>query len=449
MRLDWEPVDGEWPTKREFKVLDSEGKVVEVIGTNPTLEELRASERKFGKRFDLLESDLICVECENLIEYRFSANSEGELLCWDCATQQESNSETHIQTNVDPTKAVLSESKLHEKSLCDHVINVATGCRHGCKFCYVPTTPAVETRDEMLAEQANVDDPQEDWGSYLLYRDDLPERLRRELKDRDFENDWKRTERGRGVVMLSSGTDCYQDRRAAQITRGCVQELIEHDIPVRILTRSPAVTRDIDLFKEAGDLITVGSSIPSFDAELVRAIEPGAPPPKARWRALDQLQKEGIPVYVSFSPTYPLMTKYEIDTMLGHFRALGENVVVFHEPINPRGQNFEMLTAAAEELGRPELVKAFEQLQDESQWVSYAVEQINLVQQRAEKMYPGLEIHTWPDRLLVQKTSGELSKRLQAMREAVSPESFDGSSVNRDAAQSVLFEGPPERAELI
>lgn len=75
---------------------------------------------------------------------------------------------------------------LYEKSLCDYVINMATGCRHGCEFCYVRTTPAIEGRSGMLLEQAAVENPQRDWGSYLLYRDDLPERLRRELENRDL-----------------------------------------------------------------------------------------------------------------------------------------------------------------------------------------------------------------------------------------------------------------------
>jgi len=91
----------------------------------------------------------------------------------------------------------MSDSHLHTKSLCDHVINVATGCRHGCEFCYVPTTPAIDSRDEILAEQANVDDPQTDWGSYLLYRDDLPEQLSNILDERD-PSERTRTERGRG-----------------------------------------------------------------------------------------------------------------------------------------------------------------------------------------------------------------------------------------------------------
>lgn len=74
------------------------------------------------------------------------------------------------------------------------------------------------------------------------------------------------------------------------------------------------------------------------------------------------------------SPTNSGMDTYDIDTLLGHYRALGEDVVVSHEPINPRGQNFQMLEAALEEIGRPELVTAYARLQDKDQWVSYAVE---------------------------------------------------------------------------
>lgn len=448
MQIEWDHRGNDW-TDRSFDVTDENGEIFDTFESQPSLDKLRRLEREIGERLNLWQAGFVCNECNSVINGRFAANPDGDLLCWACAEEAQGDTERQLRVNTDPTKAVISESKLHEKSLCDHVINVATGCRHGCKFCYVPTTPAVEGRQEMLEDQADVDHPQDDWGSYLLYRDDLPERLARKLDELDRENGWKHTDRGRGVVMLSSGTDCYQDRRAAQITRGCVQELIKHDIDVRILTRSPAVTRDIDVFKQAGDRIKVGSSIPSFDAELVRAIEPNTSPPRARWRALDELRKSGVPVYVSMSPTYPLTDKYEIDELLGHFRALGDDVVVFHEPINPRGKNFEMLKAAVEKIDRPELSKAFEQLQDKNKWVSYAVEQINLVQRRAKEMYPDLEIHSWPDRLLVENTSGELSERLQAMRTSASPESFGEEPADSAPPQSPLFDGYVERAELI
>ncbi|WP_336000927.1 SPL family radical SAM protein [Halorientalis halophila] len=445
MKLTWDTGDS-W-FERTYALENQRGHVLESFDESPSLDELREAERRHGERIDLWQAGLLCSECSDEINGRFASDPDSDLLCWDCAMDATGDSENGVRVNTDPTKAVMSESQLHKKSLCDHVINVATGCRHGCKFCYVPTTPAVEHREDMLNEQADVDDAQRDWGSYLLYRDDLPERLHRILEDRNPE-ERKQTDRGRGVVMLSSGTDCYQDRRAAQITRGCVYELIEHEIPVRILTRSPAVVRDLDLFKQAGNLVTVGSSIPSLDAELVSAMEPNAPPPMKRWNALDQLQRAGVSVFVSMSPTYPGMGKYEIDNLLGHFSALGA-AVVFHEPINPRGANFEMCLEAAEEVGRDDVVTKLREFEeDRTAWVEYAVEQINTVQQQANR-YGNIEVHSWPDDQLVDATSGELSRRLRAMQKAVSPENFDDNERAPDESQQQLMSDAQELKKLL
>ena len=412
--------DGGW-YDRFVRLVDDDGHVVEEFGKEPTLNELREAERRHGFRLNLWQQGLVCSECGNQITDRFSTKRDGELLCWNCASSAESDEQGGLHTNIDPTKTVLSESKLYKKSLCDYVINVATGCRHGCKFCYVPSTPAVDNREEMLEEQAGVDDPQEDWGDYLLYRDDLPERVHKGLEDTDFD-DWKTTQRGRGVVMLSSGTDCYQDRRAAQITRGCVHELIKHDIPTRILTRSPNVTRDIDLFKQADGNLTVGSSIPSFDTALVEVLEPKAPPPQARWEALDKLFRAGVPRFVSFSPTYPTMDRDDIRTALEWFSAVDPEVV-FHEPINPRGINFEMCVESLKEAGMEEEAEQFERLTDTMRWKEYAINQIDLVREVA-KDFDNLSIHSWPSQDLIRETSGKQCNALTRMRKQVSPETF-------------------------
>jgi len=437
MRLTWEQQDG-W-FDRVYRLTDSDDNVIEEFGKQPSLDELRQVERRHGERINLWQTGLLCSECGNEITGRFGADLGGNLLCWDCASAAQETKYDGLTVNTDPTDAVLSESHLNAKSLCDYVINVATGCRHGCKFCYVPTTPGMQNREHILEDKAGVDDAQQDWGSYLLYRDDLPERLHNHLEAME-ENEWGHTERGRGVVMLSSGTDCYQDRRTAQITRGCVQELITYDRPVRILTRSPAVTRDIDLFKQAGDLITVGSSIPSMNNELIKILEPNAPPPKARWRALDELRKAGVPRYVSMSPTYPTMDKHDIWNTLTFLKCLDPEVI-FHEPINPRGANFQMCVTAAREEGLTELAAELERLQDHQHWVEYALEQINLVQQVAAEV-GGLQIHSWPDRELVQSTSGELRFKLSNMRNAVSPEQFGADEPDQpdEESQEVLAE---------
>lgn len=428
--------EGGW-YDRFVRLVDSEGELVKDFGKNPSLDELREAEYRNGTRINLWQQGLVCSDCGNQITGRFSADPEGNLLCWDCAFKESGDQKGQLRTNVDPTKTVLSESKLYKKSLCDYVINVATGCRHGCKFCYVPSTPAVDSRDEMLAEKADVEDPQRDWGNYLLYRDDLPERLHQGLEESNF-SDWKKTDRGRGTVMLSSGTDCYQDRRAAQITRGCIHELIEHDIPVRVLSRSPNLTRDLDLFRKAGNNIIVGTSIPSFDASLVRAIEPNAPPPMARWKALDEIYRAGVPHFISFSPTYPTMNRDDIREALNWFRALDPEVV-FHEPINPRGKNFKMCIEAVRDAGFESAAKQFEELLDTDSWVNYALYQINTVQKVSEEL-GGLDIHTWPDEQLIQATSGPTRQQLIEMRQSVSPESLTEKKRTASPAHSPIFD---------
>lgn len=435
MRLTWEQQGG-W-FERTYALENEEEELGEELGESPSLIELREAERRYGERVNLWQAGLLCSECGNEINERFGSTPHGDILCWGCVEDAQSDVENGLYVNTDPTEAVLSESHLNEKSLCDYVINVATGCRHGCKFCYVPTTPGVKSREEMLSERADVEDAQLDWGSYLLYRDDLPERLHNELEERDLDN-WQYSERGRGIVMLSSGTDCYQDRRAAQITRGCVRELIDHGRRVRILTRSPAVVRDIDLFKDAGDLITVGSSIPSMDDELVKALEPGAPPPSARWKALDEMRRVDVPRYVSMSPTYPTMGENELWNTLTFLKCLQPDVI-FHEPINPRGANFEMCMEAAQEAGYEELAAELEKLQDKETWVKYALEQINLVQRLADEI-GGMQIHTWPDKMLVKATSGEIRFKLSDMRNSVSPEHFCENEPEGIESQAALAE---------
>jgi len=421
MNLDTErDPDGGW-YDRFVRLVDEDGTVIEDFGKHPTLDDLRSVERETGERINLWQQGLVCYECGNQITDRFAARSDGHLLCWDCASEEDGEDRGELRTNVDPTKTVLSESKLYEKSLCDYVINVATGCRHGCRFCYVPSTPAIDSREEMLDSKADVEDPQRDWGSYLLYRDDLPERLHEGLQEKDF-SDWQKTDRGRGVVMLSSGTDCYQDRRAAQITRGCVQELVEHEIPVRILTRSPNVTRDIDLFQKAGERIAVGTSIPSFDTSLVRAMEPNAPPPQARWEALDELFRANVPRFVSFSPTYPTMSRDDIREAMSWFSAIDPDVV-FHEPINPRGANFEMCVQALEDAGYENAAGELRQLEDEDTWAEYALDHIRAVQEVAET-FDNIQLHTWPDRRLIDSAEGSVKHELIEMKQQVSPENF-------------------------
>lgn len=218
-----------------------------------------------------------------------------------------------VRTGNDPTKAVLSESALSVHGVCDYVVNVATGCRHGCAFCYVPLTPPVRDHKEMIRDHSGVDAPRENWGGYVLFRVDLPERLDDHL---DRNRTWRETDRGRGIVGVSFGTDPYMDARAAGIATDVVRVLTDHDKYVRVLTRNPTrALRDLEVFQKAGDFVTVGTSIPSFDADAVRALEPQAPAPASRLEAMESFAEAGVQVYTSWPhPRIPTLTQRDCGT---------------------------------------------------------------------------------------------------------------------------------------
>jgi DNA repair photolyase len=325
------------------------------------------------------------------------------------------------RTAEDPTKAVLSESGLNKKALCDYVINVATGCRHGCRFCYVPSTPNIRTRPEMLNDEADVEDPQREWGDYVLYRDDLPERLDAHL---DRKRTWTETDGGQGIVGVSFHTDCFMDERAAEITAGVIETLAGHGRYCRILTRNPMLaTQYLDTFQEAGEYVTIGSSIPTLNEAHMDALEPDAPPIQSRLRGLERFAEAGVNTYVSMSPTYPGMNVRDIEALLERISAVDPDVV-FHEPINPRGGNYQMTVAAAEEAGCDGLARQLVNVQGPDAWLRYAVSHFRAVQRLGDEL--GLPIYLWPDAQLVEQAEGRFERYLQHWRDRQSPEGFAG-----------------------
>ena len=87
--------------------------------------------------------------------------------------------------------------------------------------------------------------------------------------------------------------------------------LAEHPgLSVCIITKSPLVTRDIDVLKriKRHSPLTIHLSLISTDRELARTIEPRAPTPEARLRALARLSDAGIEVGINVMPVLPAIT---------------------------------------------------------------------------------------------------------------------------------------------
>jgi len=342
------------------------------------------------------------------------------------------------RTTSDPTKAILSESALNGKYLCDYVANVASGCAHGCEFCYVPATPSIRTRQDMLKAEVDVDDPQTEWGDYVLYRDSIPAELPRLLEGKQK---WKNTRGGQGVVLLCSGTDPFQDPRAGDIAIQAIHALVENGRDVRVLTRNPVLAANgrvddpvIDLPSKAyhdvlsnaantGHL-TVGSSINSLNTEYLEAIEPGAPAPSHRLRGLQQLSDADIPVYVSMSPTLPTADESDLRELMDEIAAL-DPTVIFTEVINPRGDNYQGMIDAAWKHGHDKLGGELARLRrNEIEWKEYALGHYKTIQRIATDN--DLPIHIWPDSKLLSLVTPAQKAWLLAWFHRHPPEQFAG-----------------------
>jgi len=105
---------------------------------------------------------------------------------------------------------------------------------------------------------------------------------------------------------LSTVTDPYQPvEKKYELTRKCLEVLLERQFTVNILTRSPLSLRDIDLFKQF-DQVRVGLSITTNDEKIRHLFEPHSPSIQARVETLKALHKKGVRTYAFIGPMLPL-----------------------------------------------------------------------------------------------------------------------------------------------
>ena len=167
----------------------------------------------------------------------------------------------------------------------DFVINPYLGCEHGCRYCYA----AFMTRYSHHHARCP-------WGTFVEVKLNIVEVLHAELSRK----------RKTGTVMMSSVCDPYQPvERKYRLTRRCIKILKESGWGIDILTRSPLVTRDIDLLSDAFP-VSVGITIPT-DSDHVRTIlEPKSPTIYSRLDALKQMHNAGIDTWVFIGPMLPM-----------------------------------------------------------------------------------------------------------------------------------------------
>ena len=83
-------------------------------------------------------------------------------------------------------------------------------------------------------------------------------------------------------------------------------------LSITVITKSPLVTRDIDLLARltVRNRVTIHISLITLDRDLARRIEPRAPTPDSRLRAVRRLTDAGIDVGVNCMPVLPGITDH-------------------------------------------------------------------------------------------------------------------------------------------
>jgi DNA repair photolyase len=209
-------------------------------------------------------------------------------LLFDEAAHDEAFSTRGVEFVEMPVRQILNRCS-NPKMPFRWTINPYRGCEFGCVYCYARYTHEfLELRDPM------------DFERRIFVKRMAASVLAHTLA---------RTPIGSDSIAIGTATDPYQPaERKYGLTRSMLEVFAGlSGLSLSITTKSTLVVRDIDLLKrinERSDL-SVGFSCITFDRRLQRTLEPRAPRPALRMRALSELVRAGIRCNVLMMPMIP------------------------------------------------------------------------------------------------------------------------------------------------
>lgn len=158
-----------------------------------------------------------------------------------------------------------------------YTLNVYTGCDHACIYCYItsyiPKAFKVRIKENLLLE------------------------IERELRKLNK----------RFIVSLSYSSDPYPTiEKQLGITRKVLQLFQQYNVRCMILTKSDIFERDLDILKNLK--CAVGITVTTLNEDTAKQLEPNAPLPEDRIKALKSAKKAGIPIYARIDPIIPYLT---------------------------------------------------------------------------------------------------------------------------------------------
>jgi DNA repair photolyase len=170
-------------------------------------------------------------------------------------------------------------------------LNPYRGCQHACVYCFA------RQWHEHLGY-----DPGKAFEERVVVKTNVHDALRALLR----RGSWKRE-----TVGIGTACDPYQQAEVKyELTRKCLRELAAAATPTSIVTKSPLVTRDIDILQEIGTLaaVSVALSVPTVDEGVWKQTEPATAHPRKRLEAVERLTEAGIEAGVLLAPIIPGIT---------------------------------------------------------------------------------------------------------------------------------------------
>lgn len=177
-------------------------------------------------------------------------------------------------------------------------VDLYSGCEHDCCYCYAKHLVTI----------------------YSKWKTD-PNKLNLQLLEQMFKDAFENNKEGhvydlmrqRFALRAGSLTDNFQEADLKYKSGLKLLELLDkYDYPCVINTKGVIITKPeyLKLLKKLAkkELVIVQYSLISLNENLLKELEPGAPSPKERLKALKILADNGIPTQIRIAPFIPWVT---------------------------------------------------------------------------------------------------------------------------------------------
>jgi DNA repair photolyase len=212
------------------------------------------------------------------------------------------NSAERPEYFVLPVKSILNRCD-SKRVPFEWTINPYRGCEFGCKYCYARYTHEYMEIDGGEFERK------------IFVKQDaaalLPGEISRKYSYESKASGYTQAEH----IAIGTATDPYQPaEREYGVTRACLEELAKREgLSVSVITKSDQIVRDIDVLQAISkkSALTLNITVTTLKPRLARLLEPRAPRPDLRLKAVKELREAGLHVGVSASPLLPGITDQE------------------------------------------------------------------------------------------------------------------------------------------